>query len=161
MEQVRESVHHSSKNAGLLFELISETGSRISTAINVCWEDIRWDRDKIFYRKVKWKKNGYEGPLSARLREVLEKAKPEDAHGRIVPIDRIRRPLITACNYLGITPALSHHDLRHWFITRCIEKNIDIPTISRWVGHVDGGALMMKTYGHLRDEHSREMAKLL
>jgi hypothetical protein len=31
---------------------------------------------------------------------------------------------------------------------------VDIPTVSRWLGHKDGGALAMKTYGHLRREHS-------
>jgi hypothetical protein len=36
---------------------------------------------------------------------------------------------------------------------------VDIPTVSRWLGHKDGGALAMKTYGHLRDEHSTTMAK--
>jgi len=28
-----------------------------------------------------------------------------------------------------------------------------------WLGHQDGGALCMKTYGHLRDEHSANEAK--
>jgi hypothetical protein len=40
-----------------------------------------------------------------------------------------------------------------------IESGVDIPTLSRWLGHKDGGALAMKTYGHLRDEHSVEMAR--
>ena len=31
---------------------------------------------------------------------------------------------------------------------------MDIPTVSRWFGHTDGGALAMKTYGHLLREHS-------
>jgi integrase len=52
-----------------------------------------------------------------------------------------------------------HHDLRHLFATRCIESGVDIPTVSRWLGHQDGGALCMKTYGHLRDEHSASEAK--
>jgi hypothetical protein len=30
---------------------------------------------------------------------------------------------------------------------------------SRWLGHRDGGALAMKVYGHLRDQHSSEMAQ--
>ena len=34
----------------------------------------------------------------------------------------------------------------------------DIPTVARWMGHKDGGALAMKVYGHLRDAHSTEMA---
>jgi integrase len=51
-------------------------------------------------------------------------------------------------------PRLTHHDMRHLFATRCIESGIDIPTVSRWLGHKDGGALAMKVYGHLRNEHS-------
>ena len=45
------------------------------------------------------------------------------------------------------------------FATRWIESGVDIPTVSRWLGHQDGGALCMKTYGHLRDEHSASEAK--
>jgi integrase len=44
--------------------------------------------------------------------------------------------------------------LRHLFATRCIESGVDMPTVSRWFGHKDGGALAMKTYGHLLREHS-------
>ncbi len=54
---------------------------------------------------------------------------------------------------------ITHHDLRHLFATQCIESGIDIPTVSRWLGHVDGGALAMKVYGHLRDAHSTEQAQ--
>ena len=36
---------------------------------------------------------------------------------------------------------------------------VDIPTVSRWLGHKDGGALPMKTYGHLRCEHSIAQAQ--
>lgn len=161
IEAIRSSVYQSSHQAGLLFDLMAETGSRISTAAAIRWEHIRWDRNVIFYVKVKSKANGYEGPMSAKLRALLEQAKPANAHGLIVKIHAIRTPLETACARAGITPAISHHDLRHWFVTRAIEKNIDIPTISRWVGHTDGGTLLMKTYGHLRDEHSQRMAKLL
>jgi integrase len=35
-----------------------------------------------------------------------------------------------------------------------IESGVDIPTVSRWLGHKDGGALAMRVYGHLRQEHS-------
>jgi integrase len=56
---------------------------------------------------------------------------------------------------------VTHHDLRHLFATRCIESGVDIPTVSRWLGHKDGGALAMKVYGHLRNQHSSSMAKLV
>ena len=32
-------------------------------------------------------------------------------------------------------------------------------TVSRWLGHKNGGALAMKVYGHLRNQRSQEMAR--
>ena len=49
--------------------------------------------------------------------------------------------------------------LRQLFATRCIESGVDIPTVSRWLGHKDGGGLAMKVYGHLRREHSAAQAQ--
>ena len=68
------------------------------------------------------------------------------------------KALTYACNKVG-TPRLTHHDLRHLFATRSIESGVDIPTVSRWLGHKDGGSLLMKTYGHLRREHSIAQAQ--
>jgi hypothetical protein len=45
------------------------------------------------------------------------------------------------------------------FATCCIESGVAVPTVARWLGHKDGGALAMKVHGHLRNQHSREMAK--
>jgi site-specific recombinase XerC len=66
--------------------------------------------------------------------------------------------LANACQKLSVSH-ITHHDLRHLFATTCIESNVDIPTVSRWLGHKDGGALAMKVYGHLRDQHSTSMAQ--
>jgi len=48
---------------------------------------------------------------------------------------------------------------RHLFATVCIESGVDIPTVAAWLGHNDGGALAMKTYGHLRADHSQLAAQ--
>jgi integrase len=69
-----------------------------------------------------------------------------------------RGALTRACSKVGIA-RITHHDLRHLFATRCIESGVDIPTVARWLGHKDGGALAMKVYGHLRNQHSQEMAR--
>ena len=53
------------------------------------------------------------------------------------------------------------HDLRHFFTTCCIESGVDIPTMAKWLGHKDGGALTMRTYGHVRDSHSLEAVNCL
>src|SRR2546421_3410919 len=69
-----------------------------------------------------------------------------------------KKALDRACKKVG-ADRITHHDLRHLFATRCIESGVDIPTVSRWLGHKDGGALAMKTYGHLRREHSIAQAQ--
>lgn len=64
---------------------------------------------------------------------------------------------VGACQRTGC-PRVTHHDFRHLFATMCIEAGVDIHTVSRWLGHSDGGALAMRTYGHLRQEHSQAQA---
>ena len=72
-----------------------------------------------------------------------------------------RRPGHTIlCPYRRLDyPHFTHHDFRHFFATTCIEAGIDIPTVSRWLGHKDGGALAMRVYGHLRQEHNISAVK--
>jgi integrase len=53
---------------------------------------------------------------------------------------------------------LTPHCFRHLFATRCIESGVDVPTVARWLGHQDGGALLARMYFHLLDNHSRQMA---
>ena len=49
--------------------------------------------------------------------------------------------------------------MRHFFCSNAIEARIDFKVIDEWLGHKDGGILVAKTYGHLRNEHSSAMAK--
>jgi hypothetical protein len=63
----------------------------------------------------------------------------------------VLRPLIT--NNLDPITLLS--------VSNAIEAGVDFKTIAAWVGHKDGGLLVAKTYGHLRDTHSFEMAQKL
>jgi integrase len=56
-------------------------------------------------------------------------------------------------------PGFGFHDCRHHFISMCVMSGIDFMTIAAWVGHKDGGVLIGKVYGHLADEHRKEMAE--
>ena len=78
---------------------------------------------------------------------------------RVCVVGECEKSLRRARLEVGLTQKLTHHDLRHLFATRCIESGVDIPTVSRWLGHKDGGALAMRVYGHLRDHHSVTMAQ--
>ena len=47
------------------------------------------------------------------------------------------------------------------FITRAIERGVDVKVIAEWQGHQDGGKLILQTYSHVRPEHSNRMAQLM
>jgi len=94
-----------------------------------------------------------------RLLERLRLVRPgEEPSARVMRVGECMHSMERAASKLGIT-RLTHHDLRHLFATRSIESGVDIPTVSRWLGHKDGGALAMRVYGHLRDQHSKAMAR--
>jgi integrase len=96
------------------------------------------------------------------LRKLMSKwraeRESEKLDATVMKVRECQTSLSRAAETVGC-PRITHHDLRHLFTTRCIESGVDIPTVSRWLGHKDGGALLMKTYGHLRNHHSLNMAQ--
>jgi integrase len=141
-------------------------GFRKTEAANVLWKHCDFARSKItvYGHPVTGTKNSEprEVPMIPDMRRLLEEIREShpDAgpDASVIKFRDCRKALAHACERVGI-PRLTHHDLRHLFATRCIESGVDIPTVSRWLGHKDGGALAMRVYGHLRDAHSTEMAK--
>jgi integrase len=102
-------------------------------------------------------------PMIPDMRRLLqrlqkERGETEFLNKPVMLVHECQGAIDTACKKMGIV-RITHHDLRHLFATRCIESGVDIPTVSRWLGHKDGGALAMKVYGHLRDSHSTAMAQ--
>jgi integrase len=58
-------------------------------------------------------------------------------------------------------PRVGFHDLRHFFASQCVMAGIDFMTIASWLGHLDGGILVGKVYGHLADSHKQAAAQKL
>jgi integrase len=155
-----------SKRCAHLIKFLAYSGCRISEAKQVTWADVDLNRNELVVNSVKQRQTSSvtrvrRVPIIPQMKELLEELRTgNDAAATSDTICRVhecQRALDTACKKIGIT-RITHHDLRHLFATRCIEAGVDIPTVSRWLGHVDGGALAMRTYGHLRREHSQAMA---
>jgi len=168
-----------SRQVADLIEFLTYSGLRTYEAKMVQWSDIDFVRDTITVtggdpdtkddsateddRGTKnWSHRTL--PLNDSLRRLLIDLRDNPRYFRnkgrtnyVLAVSECEKALSRACKEAG-TPRITHHDLRHLFATQCIESGIDIPTLSRWLGHKDGGALVMKTYGHLRDDHSKEMA---
>jgi integrase len=141
-----------------LARLLAFTGARLREGTALQWQHIDFDKGIVTIPGTK--SDGSKNrpiPLFKPLREVLEKLRalrrdePQTAH--IARLSSCSDTLKSACRKIGITP-LAHHDLRHLFATRCIESGVPAPTVAEWLGHSDGGALALKTYKHLLQEHS-------
>jgi len=148
-----------------LVRFLAYSGCRISEARKVTWADVDLTGGNLRVENAKSRKRSNAAqfrtvPIIPDLRELLErlaKSNPQPAD-KVCQFSECEKSLSRACKVVGIA-RLTHHDLRHFFATRCIESGVDIPPVSRWLGHSDGGALAMKTYGHLRDQYSISMAQ--
>jgi integrase len=149
-----------------LVRFLAFGGFRISEARKITWDDCDWEKGQIRVRgdaatgPKNWTVRYV--PMIEEMEQLLKKlraerldAKPSD---RVMLASECQGSLTRACFKVNV-PRITHHDLRHLFATRCIESGVDIPTVSKWLGHKDGGALAMKIYGHLREEHSVSMAR--
>lgn len=149
-----------------LVEFLAFGGFRKCEAASICWSDVDFTRGEITVRgdaetgTKNWtvRRVPMIPDMVALLRRLQANRADAKPDARIMRVRECQGTLTRACAAIGI-PRITHHDLRHLFATRCIEAGVDIPTVSRWLGHKDGGALAMKVYGHLRDEHSATMAQ--
>jgi integrase len=104
---------------------------------------------------------GFVIPIYPQVRPLVEKLCKGKGHNeRLFSINEARKALENACKRLSF-PKFTHRSLRRMFITRAIERGIDVKVISEWQGHQDGGKLILQTYSHVNAAHSTRMAQLL
>jgi integrase len=137
-------------------EFLALTGMRLQEANRALIEDDHGDW--LHVRGTKTATSTRRIPVHPALRVLVDRLKGDRTSGRLLQVKSCRSGLKKACLRLGIPP-LTHHHFRHYYATVCIESGVDIPTVSRFLGHADGGILAMKTYGHLRDEHAKAMGQ--
>jgi len=168
--QIVDAVEHAgawcSRDCADLVRGLAFTGCRKGEAGQITWRDVDFDAGEIVVRgdaetgTKNWTVRRV--PLIPDARTLFERMRSErggeSLDGKVFGVGECQKALDRACNKVG-ADRITHHDLRHLFATRCIESGVDIPTVSRWLGHKDGGALAMKTYGHLRREHSIAQAQ--
>jgi len=155
-----------SRHCADLVRFLAFGGFRKSEAANITWADCDFDKKEIIVRgdpetgTKNWSIRRV--PMIPDMLQLLQKLRnqrPEEpATARVMCVRECQQAINRAAQAVGMA-RITHHDLRHLFATLCIESGVDIPTVSRWLGHKDGGALAMKVYGHLRDQHSGAMAQ--
>lgn len=155
-------------HAAYCARFLSLTGCRIDEARNVLFKHADFGKRELFIDGTKTKTSSRTIPMSYKLRlllasyrmELLPKAGPDIDKMRVFPLKDLNRVLEAACKKLKIA-RFTNHDLRDYFATSCLEEDIPAHTVAGWIGHSDGGALLLKTYAHLRDAHARKLAENL
>ncbi len=149
-----------------LCELLAYSGCRLAEATNMLWGDVDFAKKSFTVTGGEKGTKNHEVrvvPLFPALDRFLQSMtamldQPPRPTERIVTIDSAKKGMQNACNKAGLSH-FTHHHLRHFFCSNAIEAGVDFKTIAGWLGHKDGGILVARTYGHLRDEHSAAMAQ--
>jgi integrase len=122
--------------------------------------DIDLDAGRIITFRHKTS-TGFAIPIFPQVRPLLGKLCEGKSNGdRIFKVRDAKKALAGACRRLNL-PAFSQRSLRRMFITRAIERGVDVKVIAEWQGHKDGGKLILDTYSHVNRAHSQKMAQLM
>jgi integrase len=166
LDAMRTAGSRDSKNCADFAAGLAFTGCRTGEAATIEWKDIDFEESRLAVRgdaitgTKNWKIRYV--PLIPDARNLFERMRDERVEepktAKVFLVRECQKSMNRAAKLVGME-RITHHDLRHLFATIAIESGVDIPTVSRWLGHQDGGALAMKTYGHLRDEHSQAQAQ--
>jgi integrase len=140
-------------------EFLGLAGLGNAEAAALTWGDIDFVRGKITTFRQKTK-TGFVIPIYPQVRPLLQRRFANASESRVFTIQSAKKAIAAACGRLGL-PAYSHRSFRRMFITRAIERGIDVKVIAEWQGQKSGGRLILEKYSHVRPEHSHRMAQLM
>ena len=161
--EVRKTHSRWGQAPGDLVEGLAYTGARVGEARRMTWAHVDEERGMVTIPGEKTDAAPRVNPITPAFKGLLGRMRAKGSCRPVDPLFGVRSVLGSlkqACAALGL-PKLDHHDLRHLFATTCIESGVDVLTIASWLGHSDGGKLVLETYGHLRPAHSTLAAKLV
>jgi len=143
-----------------IFYTFLNTGMRKSELMNLEWLDIGLDRRKIKIRaKDDWtpKTDEREIPINEGLLSVIKDLKKKgsyvfhDGNGHKFENNRLRKRIMSLTKRCGFPDVTKLHTLRHTFASHLVMKGVDLPTVSKLMGHADIETTMI--YAHLADKH--------
>lgn len=142
------------KHITLLYTLYS-SGMRLGEVLSVRMNDIHWDRNQIFIKAGKGKKDRMV-MLSKMLKEVLikyvDQYQPEywlfegqNGHTQYSP-KSVQNVVKNATKKAGINKRVTPHVLRHCFATHLMDNNTGIRYIQELLGHKDIKTTLIYTH---------------
>jgi integrase len=165
-EQIVESIRsqkyngHDAEESADFVEFLGLAGLGKAEAAALRQSDIDWQHETITTFRHKTK-SGFAIPIYPQLKPLLLRRRRDGVpNERVFKIDNAKKAIANACRRLNL-PQYSHISFRRMFITRAIERGVDVKVIAEWQGHKDGGKLILDTYSHVNRAHSHRMAQLM
>jgi integrase len=143
-------------------EFIGLSGLGRAEAASLSWNDVDLEGKQLITFRHKTR-TGFAVPLFPQLRPLLERLslhRNGSPNERVFSICDAKKAIAGACRRLNL-PQYNHRAFRRMFITRAIERGVDVKVIAEWQGHKDGGKLILDTYSHVNRAHSQRMAQLM
>jgi len=155
-----QKFNREAEESGDFVEFLGLAGLGQAEVASTKRSDVDLDAGRIIVYRHKTD-TGFAIPLYPQLRPLVEKLCNGKTHNaRLFSISESRKALANSCKRLGL-PSFTHRSLRRMFITRAIERGVDVKVIAEWQGHRDGGRLILQTYSHVNPVHSNRMAQLM
>ncbi len=160
----RQPLNADARDSADFVEFLGLAGLGQAEVNALTWGDFNLVTEQAATMRVKTGR-GFSLPIYPQLRPLLDRMRAE--RGGNPPADQpifaqkdARKAITNACKRLGLR-AYSHRAFRRLFITRAIERGVDVKVIAEWQGHGDGGKLILDTYSHVAPKHSARMARLM
>lgn len=131
------------------------TGTRLSEALNLKYENINLEKKTIYIEGTKSKTSKRYIPLTDYILKLI----PKKEYPFKIDKRYVTRQFKQILDKLQITN-ISIHSLRHTFATRCYEAGIDLKTIQHWLGHSSIN-ITADIYTDVQREHEMKQIKKL
>jgi integrase len=155
-----QSFNRNAEDSGDFVEFLGLAGLGQAEAASIRRADVDLNAGQMIIYRHKTDV-GFVIPIYPQVRPLVERLCAGKRHSqRLFAIDQARKALANACKRLDLPP-FTHRSLRRMFITRAIQKGVDVKVIAEWQGHRDGGKLILQTYSHVNPIHSNRMALLM
>jgi integrase/recombinase XerD len=166
LDQFNERYVTSQRNK-VMFQLMLNTGLRVSEIVSLRWEDVNLTSGKLMVREGKgakdrtlWVDEGQLEELGEWKERQVEKMGElprwvfstlrEGNAGEKLAIQQVWKTLRTYAEKAGIEKDISPHTLRHTFATDLYRETGKIRLVQKALGHADLSTTMI--YTHIVDE---------
>ena len=161
-------VYHNGQQLSDYVHFMLFSGARRESAAHVKWADVDFENRRVMLVKTKYSKVNMVVTFNDRLEKLLREMKARMLDSpwlfpnpwRLTSQANFRKTFDRVREKTNLE-TFNYHDCRHFFISWAVMSGVDTMTISKWVGHEDGGVLIGKVYGHLNDAHLQAQAKRL